>query len=43
MRNQNLSEIARKAMVLLLFVMFGFCMPGFAAPKSNSLVGRSAS
>jgi hypothetical protein len=43
MRNPNLKEFAKKSLVLLLFVMFGFCMPGFAAPKTNAHVGRSGS
>jgi hypothetical protein len=43
MRNPNPREIAKKALVLLLFVMFGFCLPGFAAQKKSDLAERSAS
>ena len=41
MRNPNLKEFAKKSLVLLLFVMFGFCMPGFAAPKDSAPAQRS--
>ena len=38
-----MNEIAKRMLVLMLFALFGFCVPGYAAPKDSSAAGRSAS
>jgi hypothetical protein len=35
-----MKELARKLVVLLLFALFGFCVPGYAAPKDAAGTGR---
>lgn len=35
MKTQGKKEIAKQLLVLLLFVVFGFCMPGYAASKES--------
>ncbi len=42
MESPGMKEIARRLAVLLLFVVFGFCMPGYAASKDSAVAGRRA-
>ena len=35
MKTQSKKEIAKQMLVLLLFVVFGFCVPGYAAAKET--------
>ena len=41
-RGADMNEIAKRMLVLMLFAVFGFCVPGYAAAK-NSAVERKAS
>ena len=43
MKSPGTREIAKRLAVLLLFVLFGFCVPGIAAPKKSDAAERSAS
>ena len=36
MKTQSKKEIAKRLLVLLLFVVFGFCVPGYAASKETA-------
>ena len=36
MKTQSKKEIAKRMLVLLLFVVFGFCVPGYAASKETA-------
>ena len=40
MKMQSKKEIAKRLLVLLLFVLFGFCVPGYAASKESAAVQR---
>lgn len=42
MKRQSKKEIAKQLLVLLLFVMFGFCVPGYAASKESAAQGRES-
>jgi hypothetical protein len=43
MKTQNKKEITRRMLVLLLFVVFGFCVPGYAATKGTAVAARRES
>lgn len=43
MKTQSKKEIAKQLVVLLLFVVFGCCVPGYAASKGTAVAGRRAS
>lgn len=38
-----MNEIAKRMLVLMLFALFGFCVPGYAAPKNSTAAVRKAS
>jgi len=40
MKTQSKKEITKQLLVLLLFVVFGFCAPGYAASKETAVAGR---
>ena len=42
MKTQSKKEIAKRMLVLLLFVVFGFCVPGYAASKESAAQGRKS-
>jgi hypothetical protein len=43
MKTQSKKEIAKQMLVLLLFVVFGFCVPGYAATKGTAVAaGRES-
>jgi hypothetical protein len=39
MKSPEKKEIAKRILVLLLFVVFGFCVPGYAASKGTAVAG----
>lgn len=39
MKSPERNEIAKRILVLLLFVVFGFCVPGYAASKETAVAG----
>lgn len=43
MKTQSKKEIAKRMLVLLLFVLFGFCVPGYAASKGTAVATRRES
>jgi hypothetical protein len=43
MKTQSKKEIAKRMLVLLLFVVFGFCVPGYAATKGTAVAVRRES
>ena len=43
MKTQSKKEIAKQLLVLLLFVVFGFCVPGYAATKGTPVAARRES
>ena len=43
MKTQSKKEIAMRMLVLLLFVVFGFCVPGYAATKGTPDAARRES
>ena len=43
MKSPGMKEIAKRLAVVLLFALFGFCMPGYAAPKETIAGERSES
>jgi len=43
MKTESKKEIAKRMLVLLLFVVFGFCVPGYAATKGTPVAARRAS
>ena len=43
MKTQSKNEIAKQLLVVLLFVVFGFCVPGYAATKGTPVAARRES
>ena len=43
MKTQSKNEIAKQLLVVLLFVVFGFCVPGYAATKGTPDAARRES
>ena len=43
MKSPETKEIVKRLVVLLLFMLFGFCVPGYAATKEIAAAGRSGS
>ncbi len=42
MKSPSMKEIAKR-LTVLLFVLFGFCVPGYSASKEAAVAGRRAS
>ncbi|HEV8383667.1 MAG TPA: hypothetical protein VGQ11_02265 [Candidatus Acidoferrales bacterium] len=40
MKGAGIGEIAKKLTVVLLFVLFGFCAPGYAASNDTAVTER---